>query len=1010
MQKIAGYRALKLAAMLGSAPLALVLLPSSVYAQQVVSIDIPAQSLASAIRQVGRQTRTEIIFSATAIGARRAPAVRGNLTASDALTRMLGGTGLTVRATSQGALVVEEAAGNGVGGPDVDDERAAADAAADPIVVTGSRIQRAGFDAPTPTTVIGEAEMRQGARSNIQQVLNDLPQVRGSTTPTTSGANVGSGTAPVDLRGMGRDRTLTLIDGRRFVGQYNLNFIPLNLVKRLEVVTGGASAAWGSGAISGVVNVILDDEIEGLRLGVNNGISSRGDVHRYGADASFGTKFADGRGHAMFGVEYVRDKGAAGNRTRESLNSSIVRVNPTSTTDLSTVMVRDVNYGNYARDGLITSGVLAGNVFNPDGTLRRFRGGTQVGAAAFNSQMIGGEDGVSAFDFIAASAPYKRLTTYGRVSFDLGSARIWADASYGRVDADNPKYIPDINIASITVQATNPFLSAAVRNQLAAAGQTSFAYGREFSDIFTIASDVKRENAEIAVGINGDLGRFKYRAHFSHGEIHEDERNRNSRIAANYNRAIYAATNSAGQIVCAVNADAITTNDDPACRPLNIFGVGNASPESLAYITGTLRRLSTTKLDSAGAELSGDLFDLWAGPLTIAVGAEARWEEFSTRPDAFTAVTTFVFSSAQRLKGGFSVKEGFVEAALPVLDLPGTIKAEVNGAARYSDYSTSGGIWSWKVGGTVRLFDDFLLRATRSRDIRSPTITDLYSTLRISSDIINDLDTVGRINVIPGYNPSPLVVANTGGNPLLVPEVSKGITFGATWSPSFIRGFSASVDYYDLQINNAITTLGASNLTLACARGNQAACARIVRNPTTQTLEVIYANTQNIARIEASGIDFELSYLLPLSQLQADWGGSLRIRALATFVDHLITDTGIIRADGAGQMANGNATNVPDWRGVLALTYQDQRVALDARIRYINKSVYNSALTTLINNKVPAKTYVDLGARFNIAQKFEIFGNVNNVFNVKHPLTQSFSSPVYDAIGTYFTAGARLKF
>jgi iron complex outermembrane receptor protein len=1032
-------KAMKATFVMGAALAVLGVSQSASAAAQTIAMreySIERQNLGNALRRFAIESGVDVAFDPAIVRGRTSQGVRGKLGAEAALRMLLNGSGLSLRRTSSGGYAVARpftrtvassrgqaytqnalAVGPAYFAPQ--SQQAAADQpgadqaeepAADPIVVTGSRIQRAGFDAPTPTTVVGEVEMRQGARANIQQVLNDLPQVRATTTQTTSGGNTGSGTAPVDLRGLGRDRTLTLIDGRRFVGQYNLNFIPMNLVKRLEVVTGGASAAWGSGAVSGVVNVILDNEIEGLSLGVNNGISSRGDVHRYAADASFGTKFADGRGHAMFGAEYVKDKGAFGNRTRQTLSAGIVRVNPTSATDLSTMLVRDVNYGNFARDGLITSGVLAGNVFNPDGTLRRFRGGTQVGAAAFNAQMIGGEDGLTANDLAAISAPYKRLTTYGRVSFDLGSARIWADASYGRVDNDNPKYIPDINVASITVQATNPFLPAAVRSQLAAAGQTSFTYGREFGDIFTIASDVKRENAEIAVGIDGDLGRFKYRAHFSHGEIHEDERNRNSRIAANYNRAIFAATNSAGQIVCAVNADAITTNDDPACRPLNIFGVGNASPEALAYITGTLRRITATKLDSTGVELRGDLFDLWAGPLTVAVGAEARWEEVDSHPDSFTAANTFVFGSAGAVKGGFSVKEGFAEAALPVLDLSGTIKAEINGAARYSDYSTSGGIWSWKVGGTVRLFNDILLRGTRSRDIRSPTITDLYSTVRTGGGVLTDLDTAGRLNIIPGYNPNPLVISNTGGNPLLVPEVSKGMTLGATWSPSFMRGFSASVDYYDLRIDGAITSLSAANLTLACSRGSQEACASIVRNPTTQTLEMINSVTQNIARIEASGIDFELSYLLPLSQLKAGWDGSLRIRALATFVDHLITDTTITRVDGAGNMANGGATNVPDWRGVLALTYQDERVALDARIRYINKSVYNSSLTTLINNDVPAKTYVDLGARFTIAEKFEIFGNVNNVFNVAHPINQSFTSPVYDAVGTYFTAGARVKF
>lgn len=982
-------------------------MPVAAYAQEATyRFDIPSQDMAKALRAFGKAARQPISFDSAQMHGKRSVAVRGSYSANDALRILLDTSGLTYRRSPQGVVIVSAAASNA--------EQfglSEAEAAADPIVVTGSRIQRAGFSAPTPTTVVGEAEMRQGARGSVQQIVNDLPQMRATVSQQTSGANLGTGVAPVDLRGLGLGRTLALLDGRRFVGQNNLNFIPMNLVKRIEVVTGGASAAWGSGAVSGVVNIILDDKLSGLRLGASNSISSRGDAYRYALDGSFGASFADGRGHVMFGIDYVREDGVFGVAGRPNLSGGIVRVNPTSTTDLSTRLVRDVNYGNSARDGLITSGVLAGNVFNSDGTLRRFRGGTQVGAAAFNAQMIGGEDGLTLSDLPAISAPSGRVAAYGRVTFDLGGAKIWADASYGRVDADNPRWIPDVLVSPITVQATNPFLSAAVRNQLAAAGETSFTYGREFSDIYSMGYDAWRENKEVAVGISGDLGRFKYRAHFSHGEIYEDEKITNSRLPAQYTRAISAATNSAGQIVCAVNADAITTNDDPACRPLNIFGTGNASAEALAYTTGTQARTTSTKLDSTGVELSGDLIDLWAGPLAIAIGAEARWEEIIQRRDAFTTANTFLFTIAgSDLSGGFNVKEGFVEVGLPLIDVPGTIKAEVNGAARYSDYSTSGGIWSWKLGGTIRLFNDFLLRGTRSRDIRSPAINELFATRIVSASFVADLDTAGRAGVIPGYVANPLATSYSGGNPELVPEVSKGLTLGATWSPSFAAGLSFSADYYDIDISKAIATLSASNLTLACARGSQEACSNIVRNPTTQTLEAVFANAQNIARFQTRGLDLELSYATPMSRLNETWDGMLRLRALATYVDRFILDTRVTRVDTAGDVGNSTANAIPDWRGMVALTYESERLTFDARLRYVNGGKYNSALTTLINNDVSSKTYVDLSASVNVANRITLFGNVNNLFNVAPPLGVSFTSVNHDVIGTYFTAGARLKF
>lgn len=881
--------------------------------------------------------------------------------------------------------------------------------AGDEIVVTASRIARAGFDQPTPTTVIGEIELREGARPNIQQVLNDQPQFRQTTTPQVSNGNTSTGTAPVDLRGLGSARTLTLINGRRFVGENNLNFVPTGLVERIEVVTGGASAAWGSGAVAGVVNIILDDDLEGAKLEGQTGISSRGDGERYGLQGSYGTGFAGGAGHFMFGVEYVDDKGVLDRNSRRNLGSpAIVRVNPTSTTDLSTRLTRDVNYGNLASDGLITTGVLAGQIFNPDGTLRPFRGGVPLGAARFPAQMVGGADGVGLFDDVSASTPFDRLSAYGRVSYEIGAATIWADASYGRSTTDAP-FVPDFTVAPLTIQSTNPFLSPTIRSQLAAAGQTSFTLGRVFNDVLMLNFDTVRENKEGAIGIEGEFGDsgFKYSAHYSHGEVDSDQKLENSRIAANFTRAINAVSSN-GQIVCAVNADAIATNDDPACRPINPFGRGNASPEAVDYITGTQQALSVNKLDALGAEVQGDLFSLWAGPVTVAFGAEARWEKQSSSRNADAVAGIFalpVFTSD--LSGKFDVKEGFVEVALPLVDAEGKAKVDLNGAARYSDYSNSGGIWSWKVGGTARLFDSLLLRATRSRDIRSPSVTDLFSVLRINVAPLVDQDTAGRSGT-PGYNPTPSTVTTfSGGNPDLQPEVSKTLTIGATFSPEFVRGLNLSVDYYDIDIGGAISTLSASNLTLACARGSQPACDRVIRNATTGTVETVFSNAQNIASFSTRGVDLELSYSMEMSDISESLPGSLRVRALATYIDRFIFDTGLTRTDTAGDVGDATANSIPKWRGTLSANYQTDAVGFDLRFRYVDGGKYNRLLTTLVNNDISSRTYVDVGARYILNDRLTVFGNVNNLFDVAPPISTA-GNPHFDVIGTYFTLGVRV--
>lgn len=880
------------------------------------------------------------------------------------------------------------------------------------IIVTGSRIVRSGFDQPTPTTMIGEAEIRTAAKPNIQQVLNDQPQFRATVTPTVSSGNTATGTAPIDLRGLGTNRTLTLIDGRRFVGDGNLNFVPMSLVERVEVVTGGASAAYGSGAVAGVVNLILKKSLDGLSLGASTGISSRGDGERISLDGSFGTNFADGHGHFMVGVEYVDDKGIPDRNSRKNLGSAgIVRVNPLSATDLSTVLVRDVNFGNMARGGLVTTGVLAGQTFDQDGTLRPFASGTQLGSARFNSQMIGGADGVGLYDDVGASTPFRRLNAFGRLSYDVGRATIWVDGTYGRTTS-NGKFLPDYVVGALTIKATNPFLSSTIRNQLQAAGQTSFTFNKLFDDAFELQFDVFREDKEGAIGIDGSFGKgWKYQAHYSHGEVYQDQKVRNSRLTANFANAINAVTNGPGQIVCAINADAITTNDDSACAPLNPFGSGNASAASLAYVRGTQESFTTNKLDSAGVSLQGDLFKLWAGPLTIAVGAEARWESQVASRGAQSRISPTVFGPltvfSSDTQGSFNVKEAFAEVALPLLDLKDIAKIDLNGAARYSDYSTSGGIWSWKGGGTARLFNDLLLRVTKSRDIRSPSIGELYSVQAINIGPLIDQDTAGRTGT-PGYSANPQTVTTyTGGNPLLQPEIAKTFTVGGTYSPSFAHGLNMSVDYYNIRVDGYVASLSGTLLTLSCAQGNAASCASIVRD-STGTVTTVFTNNQNIASLQTRGLDFELSYLLPLNRVSSGMDGSLRMRALATHVDKFVFNNGLTSVDTAGDVGDATQRAVPKWRGTFSLNYQGEVFGFDARVRYIEGGLYNHLTTTLTNNHIDSRTYLDLGANFRIDKRYSFYVNVNNVFDRDPPLITT-GSPLYDIVGTYFTAGVRVK-
>lgn len=861
--------------------------------------------------------------------------------------------------------------------------------AAEPeLVITGSRIDRAGFDAPTPTTVLSGDALLQGDRPSIAQVLNDLPQFRASTTPVTNFSGTASGSSPADLRGLGSTRTLTLLNGRRFTGAGDLNTVPQGLISRVEVVTGGASAAWGSGAVGGVVNIMLNEQLEGLTIGAQSGISSREDAFRYGFDATFGTRFADGAGHFMIGIQYLNDEGVLDRDSRPNLGSTTLFSKPGG----GRVIAQDVNYSNASVGGLITTGVLAGQTFERDGTLRPFR----FGSLNDGSSMVGGE-GTSLRDETALSAPYQRLNGYARASFELGDAKLWVDGSYSRMWAEYPFYAESNRGSSnITVSRDNPFLPKAVRDRLIAANQTSFRMGRVFEDYGYRTFGYTRETIDAAIGIDGSFGggKWRYSAYYGHGQLIDDRGYLNQKVDANFTRAIDVVAHPVtGAPICRV----ALTDPTTACRPLNIFGEGNADPAAVAYaFSNTAHVRNTTKLDTAAVSLRGDPFSLWAGPVSIAIGAEARWESIeSSGLDPISAARGFTTFNFSELNGGFNVKEGFAEVAVPLLDQDFS-KLEFSAAGRYSHYSNTGSVNSWKLGLTNRVYSELLLRVSRSRDIRSGSLSELFTNRSTT-----------RSTVADGANGSYEIITYGGGNQALNPEIGETTTVGASWSPSFIPGLSLSVDYFDIRIKGAISTLSGQDIITRCANGNTALCGQIVRGSNGK-IEHIFATFVNLAEYKTHGIDFEASYNLPLSKLSASWPGTLKFRGLATYVPSLTTDDGVSKIEYAGEVGEALPFGTPKWRASGGLTYQDQTLSLDARLRYVAGGMWNSALKDLENNAIKARTYVDLGARVTI-DKLTLSLNVNNLFDVDPPLTTT-GQIHYDQIGRYFSTSARIRF
>jgi iron complex outermembrane receptor protein len=857
------------------------------------------------------------------------------------------------------------------------------------IVVTASRIDRAGFQAPTPTVRLTAEDLSVGARQNIAAALNDIPQFKASSSPQTSGTNTAAGSAPVDLRGLGASHTLVLIDTRRASSDNDLNSIPTVLVKSVDVVTGGASAAWGSGAVAGVVNIAIDRNFTGGKLGAEYGISSYDDAEQERFEGAWGTAFAGGRGHFVIGGEYLDNEGVTPKDSRPNVGSW----GQVSTNDGTGrfVTVPNVGFSNAAYGGLIMSGVNAGMVFNPDGTLRPFNYGTVIGA-----NTVGGE-GPSNDNLSPLVTPQRRYAALASATYDItDKLRLTADVRHSRM-WNNYIWFGDHNRGNLTIRNDNAFLSDTIKQQMAAAGQTSFTMGRFNSDLSYSTIDFERINTQATIALDGEFGdNWRWSAYYSHGEADTNTDTPGFLLRTEYAQAVDSVINPAtGQAVCRVTL----TNANSGCVPINLFGLGAPSQEAIDYVTGTPQQRTNTKLDVAGVSLRGEPFSLPAGDVSIAVGFEARKEQTDQRVgelDAAQAFQTFSFSA---MSGEFSVKEAFAEVLIPIVkDLPVLNNLEFNAAARISDYDTTGSIWSWKVGATNEFFPGFRGRITQSRDIRSPNLSELYTTTTTGYNNIND----------PVKGQTVYTLNNGGGNPNLSPETADTLTVGFTYAPPSVRGLNLSLDYYNIDITDIITTIAPQILVTSCFNGNTALCAQIDRDADGNLIRT-RSTYLNLSEYQTDGVDAEASYTSPADLWIPGATGRLNMHLAATWVNNLSTGDGTQYVKSQGYSFG---VGVPELRLNASLGWKGEVFGANLRARYISAGVYNTSVN-IVNNDIDAYTYVDLGLTADLAHYgadgVELYANATNLFD-KDPPNGSLYSPYYDVIGRYVTVGARYRF
>jgi outer membrane receptor protein involved in Fe transport len=953
-------------------------------------------------------------------------------------------------------------------------------AASEEIVITGTHVVRDGYSAPTPVSVISTEEINREAPANISDFVNTLPAVRGAGTSANSNgalSNGGAGINTVNLRNLGANRTLVLVDGQRSVpstntGSVDVNTIPQDLIERVEVVTGGASSAYGSDAVSGVVNFILNKKFSGIKAVAEHGVTTYGDAANYKIGLTAGTSFAGGKGHVTVSGEYFNQLGVQ-TINRDWNKSGFFRVNnPAYTaaacTDASAATIcypeflvtANAGISSFAPGGLVTFGPLKGLYF---GSINPSTGFATVNNLAFGAVqagsqwMVGGDRLITSASHTGSATlqpSEKRKSLFGRVSYEFSPAfNVFAQFSYNRYRGQSfyqqTGTLATSATSGILIPIDNAYLPPEVKALMTANKLTSIRLGTGNVFIAPQGSDNTRDVYRYVGGVDGSfefLKRdWKWNAYYQRGMTKTNELLTNawelSRFALATDAVVVTSANvgTSGLAIGSVACRSTLTAPTNGCAPINVIGVQPNQTAGVNYIThGGLNPLRLQRLTQDVAAISfstNHLFELPAGPVSIAFGGEYRKEGISGfvdpifqpgRDSANNLVPTWLYGNFLVNNGGYNVKEGYLETVVPIIK-----GMDFNGAVRRTSYSVQGSVNTWKAGLTWQVIPDIKLRGTVSRDIRAPNLADLFAPGGGASNSVNHPVTGGT-----GTLTDRLITSNVG-NPNLVPEIAKTYGAGVVFTPRFLPGFAASIDYYNIKLSGAISTYAIQTIADQCYLQNiLAQCNYIItdkgrgvigNNADIISIEVV---PQNFVSIKTSGIDFEASYRRRIGP------GGMALRALASHAIEQKTANGVVAVtDAAGQ----NTGNLPKWTYRFSASYDfESGFGIEAVARGVSPGVYdNNAVVCDTNcpvstadfrtvniNRIPGQFYYDLNFnyKFEVAHtKSEIYFSVKNLLNSDPVLvgngptgdnTEAYpqtNRALYDVLGRVFRVGVRVK-
>lgn len=785
------------------------------------------------------------------------------------------------------------------------------------IEVTGSRIARSELSQPTPVITLNAKDIAKFGTPDLGSILSELPAIGSTDTLIgNNNSNAAAGTSSADLRRLGSARTLVLIDGKRHVAgtpgesTVDLSTIPAALIERVEVITGGASAIYGSDAVSGVINVILKKNFDGFSANLTGTKSTEGVNERnHTFNILAGTDFADGKGNLTFftGIERVGEVMSADIRQFEGWGTV---ANPEDGGEDDGIPDR-LRFPNVSSEMIHANGVInpfggaAGRwVFDDAGSPLVQTERQYSNSFAFGNFPNGCDYCFNGEDYENYSPGVEKINVGSTLTFDItDNITFNSDFKYVRSDVTQ-QFQPSFRFGNISIDVEeNAFLDPTLRQTLLGAGQTTVSMAKFFDELGNRSADNRRELFRYTAGFEGTFALsetdFDWELYYVHGETTNVRKTLNDLIPDNFVAAVDSVIDPAtGQAACRSQVPSAQGEgyEDPAsvnggnCVAFNPFGQ-NSSQEARDWVSADVTRDDVITQEFIGGTVAFDtaeFLELQGGGIGFAAGFEYREETSETNTDEFTKRGFLTSAASPDSYGEYDVTEFFVEVSVPLLaDMAFAHELTVDAAFRTADYSHAGTAEAWKVGLMYAPFEDLRIRGTFGEAVRAPNISEAFDPqspgfARVSDpcdadNIGDDPDRAGNCAAlgIPAdfqANDNVSVDLLSGGNPDLVSEESESLTAGFVWTPSFVEDLSFTVDYYDIEITDAITFVAAQNVADNCvdATGGPDAgfCSQVDRDPVTNDISLVRSGYLNAAALNTKGVEAQVRYSTGLSSFE----------------------------------------------------------------------------------------------------------------------------------------------